>query len=93
MTDHNADASNKVEPCAWCGKEPRHNEDYDIHWCGSPPCPAYEGLDPCLSWNDTQQRILAQRRKDFEAGHYCASTGEFMPEKNDFDDYLARTRK
>lgn len=90
MTDHTADANKKVEPCAWCHSEPtEHLGDYDCTCVLGVMCdkPGRDG------WNETQRRILEQRRKDFEAGHYCASTGDFMPEENDFDDYLARERK
>lgn len=65
----------KPLPCAWCGKEPRAKKHVledriDIQCLG--PCPSPTLNMPFASgsynWNMLQSRILAQRRKDFEAG-------------------------
>ena len=50
-----------AKPCAFCGKEPKHNEEYDTYWCFNEDCCAYEGCAQGkeLDWNGSQIRIAA----------------------------------
>lgn len=82
----------KIEPCAWCGTIPATADtDYCVtHYC------QHEASDMSVfaddsAWNFKQRAILAQRRKDFEAGwkegHADDDTGKFNSES--FEDYIA----
>lgn len=83
MTDHIADASKKVEPCAWCRREPtEHIGDYDCTCFLGSMCDR-AGLD---GWNDTQRRIMEQRREDFNAGRWIEQGCGFV--FTDFDHYM-----
>lgn len=80
------DETPKVEPCAWCGKDARQSAHYA--WCDNKDCPESQlpGTNFISSWNDRQRRILAARRKDFDAGvNSVDKHGECM---GTFDDYL-----
>ena len=94
MTDHNAEAGKKVEPCAWCGKGPEvepEPELYDIEFCQC-RCPlAFSDSLTIGDWNDMQRRILEQRRDDFRAGIDAVDRdGQIC---DTFNEYLARCRK
>lgn len=79
----------EIEKCAWCGKEPTHVIGY-----------GYTGLSKCLciymlcdahEWNDFHTRIMAQRRKDFDAGYQLAAEHEGNQTGcnfDSFDDYI-----
>lgn len=94
-----------VEPCAWCGKEPYESCAEGDYCRGGDLCRPDYGCNCELSdiqslsrvgWNDKQRAILAQRRKDFEAGQESMlSPGEFVDTSvaTSFDEYLAKSRK
>ena len=74
MTDHTADASNKVEPCACalCGSQERivySLTDTVLPLCDCRPVIDGDEMD-IVSWNEFNRRILAMRKKDFEAGRW-----------------------
>lgn len=95
MTDHNAEGGKKVEACAWCGKPQilRFRPAVVIPICD---CFATDDNDTAWSlesWNDLQRRILAQRRKDFEAGRHVEVNPLNGQSLSTFDDYLASEKK
>lgn len=100
MTDHNAEGGKMVEACAWCRKEPEvepEPELLEISFCRC-RCPlAFPDGLTIGDWNRFQIGILAQRRKDFEAGfRRGVDSGDNWPHFDNcktFDDYLASTRK
>lgn len=63
----------KIEPCAFCGAAPKKAHGY---FCPTEGCyfNTEEWVFPEI-WNRKQERILAQRQKDFEAGrdHYYSN--------------------
>lgn len=63
-----------IEPCAWCGEPPERIAEYCEfelrHSCHISGCRKYMKS----YWNEQQQRILAARRNDFEAGVLRASS-------------------
>ena len=82
MTDDTA-----VEKCAWCGKVPIDNDSpvFLSYYCPdtTKTCLGYDYRKAALSvWNARQLAIMAQRRKDFDAGKFCANSAVL------FDDYL-----
>lgn len=86
----------KIEPCAWCGKEPRaeqHSvfaERIDYSCCG--PTPNYGCGE--WNWNAYQRAILDRRRADFEAGRKSVP-GFFSDDfsiDDDFAAYLSRPK-
>lgn len=104
MTDHNAEGGKKVEPCAWCGREPevdtgedplsgRPPEPNDVpgYGCYNPQCVCSYLPDlPLPEWSYVQNQILATRRRDFEAGQISMLVSHTVDE---FDDYITRDRE
>lgn len=78
----------EIEKCAWCGKMPGYCDGYHGH----PNCACvYLYQFAAEDWNNFHALIMAQRRKDFDAGaKRCADgnglIGWYGP--NDFDDYI-----
>ncbi len=81
----------EIEKCAWCGKAPDVLDDGTILCARCPGSPSFR--DPSGEhWNPLQVRILAVRRKDFEAGaNYGERAAKDYTEDNveeAFDDYV-----
>ncbi len=57
----------EIEKCGWCRKEPKI---WGVHaGCQTPECIGNNDVEyPLEEWDATQRRILAARKKDFEAG-------------------------
>lgn len=59
----------EIAECAWCGKEPTMTGDLYVY-CNNRHCVQFDYADNGIElWNQHQENFLAQRRKDFEAGH------------------------
>lgn len=95
MTDQIPRASKKVEPCAWCGKEPMvygGSDDYVRAWCDPHACRMQSFNDlPLEDWNAGQATILAQRRKDFEAGRWIEQGCGLV--FTDFEHYMRHAKE
>lgn len=88
-----SETTEKNAPCAWCGNVPEYVEAWDM-W-QHPRTGCIEAVGQFFApadWDNRQERILARRRADFEAGcnaaagiemHY-ATTGE-----TNFDEVFA----
>lgn len=81
--------SEHVEPCGWCGKQPEHNTW--IAYCRTPECVNFAIVSHGReAWNARQERILASRRADFEAGReHWMDYDDVCFQHSDFDDYIA----
>lgn len=100
MTDHNAEGGKMVEPCAWCRNKPvvfdpensfRHKSL--MATCETDGCFEFHTVLDVDEWNAREVAILAQRKKDFEAGRKVGIfTGEYS-RFDDFDEYLKGERK
>ena len=83
----------EIIPCGWCGKEPHHRSDIDSCQCSNKECltrKVGDFLYRVETWNETTVEILAQRRKDFNAGMGAERAGFVSEYEVDsaFDDYL-----
>lgn len=81
--------------CAWCGKEPYVYTEPNRITCvnSSGDCVfAYfwDVYSDPASWNKKQERILAHRRKDFEAG--WLKSHPVLSFVKAFDDYIKGER-
>ena len=95
----------KPLPCAFCGHEPENTWDYITAsiFCPNKSCViSEEGLN-IFTWNIFHAAIMAQRRKDFEAGQDATEVrwdtlgdrGEYYDIFNNktFDEYLEEQKK
>mgnify|MGYP006319235637 CR=1 FL=1 len=89
----------KPLPCAFCGHEPENTWDYITAsiFCPNKSCViSEEGLD-IFTWNIFHAAIMAQRRKDFEAGQESMDVewddGVEIYADQTFDQYLEEQKK
>lgn len=83
------DEKSKVEKCAWCKNGPSHWKP-PYSWTEH-TCEHQRFAGPPDQWNSTQLRILAARRKDYEAGLRAGLMGGYWTAEEialKFDEYL-----
>lgn len=90
-----------IEPCGWCGKNPEVEWDEYRgnrvgHSCLVVMKAGITDLIRPMAWNKEQNDILAQRRKDFEAGfklgHKSGDNWIHFDKPETFDRYIAKER-
>lgn len=89
----------KLVPCAFCGEKPLSAECFDDGWpktaahCRNGACFLAYNLFWEDDWNKIQASLLAQRRKDFNAGVEWSFENMFRSDTHDsqyFDKYLEK---
>lgn len=84
-------------PCGWCGKQPTlvpYGKGTVFSECDCLGAPEFNWVYNVDEWNKLQRKIVAARRKDYEAGYVQGyKDSERCDEDNGFaawNDYLAR---